>query len=149
MACARVPLDEQSVTEPGPLGKERTLPALVSHSAVLYTPNSPNMYTDWFNVIKDSAFCLLAPGEERGALFCALQASTRRWISRWGGGVSGTCQIHYRGPRVAACLAPWQVLVSGEGRLTYDHFTEMHFLYLFYISLQMLAEWKIQCTSSD
>ncbi|XP_026198077.1 activating signal cointegrator 1 complex subunit 2 [Anabas testudineus] len=28
MACARVPLDEQSVTEPGPLGKERTLPAL-------------------------------------------------------------------------------------------------------------------------
>lgn len=30
MACARVPLDEQQVTEPGPLGKERTLPALVS-----------------------------------------------------------------------------------------------------------------------
>uniref|UniRef100_A0A7N8WMC4 Activating signal cointegrator 1 complex subunit 2 n=1 Tax=Mastacembelus armatus TaxID=205130 RepID=A0A7N8WMC4_9TELE len=29
MACARVPLDEQQVTEPGPLGKERTLPALV------------------------------------------------------------------------------------------------------------------------
>ncbi|XP_040898149.1 activating signal cointegrator 1 complex subunit 2 [Toxotes jaculatrix] len=28
MACARVPLDEQQVTEPGPLGKERTLPAL-------------------------------------------------------------------------------------------------------------------------
>lgn len=31
MACARVPLDERQVTEPGPLGKERTLPALVSH----------------------------------------------------------------------------------------------------------------------
>lgn len=31
MACARVPLDEQQVTEPGPLGKEHTLPALVSH----------------------------------------------------------------------------------------------------------------------
>ncbi|KAM7415629.1 hypothetical protein PAMA_017926 [Pampus argenteus] len=28
MACARVPLDEQQVTEPDPLGKERTLPAL-------------------------------------------------------------------------------------------------------------------------
>ncbi|XP_043967134.1 activating signal cointegrator 1 complex subunit 2 [Gambusia affinis] len=28
MACARVPLDEQQVTELGPLGKERTLPAL-------------------------------------------------------------------------------------------------------------------------
>lgn len=30
MACALVPLDEQQVTEPGPLGKEVTLPALVS-----------------------------------------------------------------------------------------------------------------------
>nr|XP_046241896.1 activating signal cointegrator 1 complex subunit 2 [Scatophagus argus] len=28
MACAQVPLDEQQVTEPGPLGKEHTLPAL-------------------------------------------------------------------------------------------------------------------------
>lgn len=28
MASARVPLDEQQVTEPGPLGKDRTLPAL-------------------------------------------------------------------------------------------------------------------------
>ncbi|XP_041643228.1 activating signal cointegrator 1 complex subunit 2 [Cheilinus undulatus] len=28
MACARVPLDEQQVTEPSPLGKEHTLPAL-------------------------------------------------------------------------------------------------------------------------
>ncbi|XP_053727387.1 activating signal cointegrator 1 complex subunit 2 isoform X2 [Synchiropus splendidus] len=28
MACARVPLDEQQITEPDPLGKERTLPAL-------------------------------------------------------------------------------------------------------------------------
>uniref|UniRef100_A0A672F3C3 CUE domain-containing protein n=1 Tax=Salarias fasciatus TaxID=181472 RepID=A0A672F3C3_SALFA len=28
MACVRVPLDEQQVTEAGPLGKERTLPAL-------------------------------------------------------------------------------------------------------------------------
>ncbi|XP_072243417.1 activating signal cointegrator 1 complex subunit 2 [Leuresthes tenuis] len=28
MACARVPLDEQQVTEAGPLGKQRTLPAL-------------------------------------------------------------------------------------------------------------------------
>ncbi|XP_053180919.1 activating signal cointegrator 1 complex subunit 2 [Scomber japonicus] len=28
MACARVPLDEQQVTEPGLLGKDRTLPAL-------------------------------------------------------------------------------------------------------------------------
>uniref|UniRef100_A0A8P4FZT6 CUE domain-containing protein n=1 Tax=Dicentrarchus labrax TaxID=13489 RepID=A0A8P4FZT6_DICLA len=28
MACAQVPLDEQQVTEPGPLGKEQTLPAL-------------------------------------------------------------------------------------------------------------------------
>ncbi|XP_035514403.1 activating signal cointegrator 1 complex subunit 2 [Morone saxatilis] len=28
MACARVPLDEQQVTEPGPLGREHTLPAL-------------------------------------------------------------------------------------------------------------------------
>lgn len=35
MACARVPLDEQQVTEPGPLGKERTLPALVSDDTVL------------------------------------------------------------------------------------------------------------------
>lgn len=34
MACARVPLDEQQVTEPGPLGKERTLPALVSDDTV-------------------------------------------------------------------------------------------------------------------
>lgn len=30
MACALVPLDEQQVTEPGPLGREVTLPALVS-----------------------------------------------------------------------------------------------------------------------
>lgn len=30
MACAHVPLDEQQVTEPGPLGREVTLPALVS-----------------------------------------------------------------------------------------------------------------------
>ncbi len=31
MACAKVPLDEQHVTESfGPQGKERTLPALVS-----------------------------------------------------------------------------------------------------------------------
>lgn len=29
MACARVPLDEQQVTEPGPSGQEHTLPALV------------------------------------------------------------------------------------------------------------------------
>lgn len=32
MACALVPLDEQQVTEPGPLGREVTLPALVSLS---------------------------------------------------------------------------------------------------------------------
>lgn len=31
MACARVPLDEQQVTEPGLYGKERTLPALVRY----------------------------------------------------------------------------------------------------------------------
>lgn len=31
MACARVPLDEQQVTEPGPLGQEHTLPALVRY----------------------------------------------------------------------------------------------------------------------
>lgn len=37
MACARVPLDEQQVTEPGPLGKEHTVPALVSHIASFYT----------------------------------------------------------------------------------------------------------------
>lgn len=30
MACAGVPLDEQQVTEADVLGKERTLPALVS-----------------------------------------------------------------------------------------------------------------------
>lgn len=32
MACARVPLDEQQVTEPGPSGQEHTLPALVRES---------------------------------------------------------------------------------------------------------------------
>lgn len=37
MACARVPLDEQQVTEPGPLGKEHTLPALVGHITSFYT----------------------------------------------------------------------------------------------------------------
>lgn len=37
MACARVPLDEQQVTEPGPLGKEHTLPALVSHFTSFHT----------------------------------------------------------------------------------------------------------------
>lgn len=31
MACAHVPLDEQQVTEPGPLGREVTLPALHPH----------------------------------------------------------------------------------------------------------------------
>ena len=31
MACAIVPLDEQQVTEPSVVGKDRTLPALVSH----------------------------------------------------------------------------------------------------------------------
>ena len=37
MACAQVPLDEQQVTEKGPLGKEQTLPALVSHITSSYT----------------------------------------------------------------------------------------------------------------
>lgn len=36
MASARVPLDEQVVTEPGPVGKERTLPALVSGLVHIY-----------------------------------------------------------------------------------------------------------------
>lgn len=41
MACARVPLDEQQVTEPDPQGKEHMLPALVSvHIASLYTDNT-------------------------------------------------------------------------------------------------------------
>lgn len=31
MACVRVPLDEQQVTEPGPLGQDHTLPALVRY----------------------------------------------------------------------------------------------------------------------
>ncbi|XP_058492401.1 activating signal cointegrator 1 complex subunit 2 [Solea solea] len=43
MACARVPLDEQQVTEPGPFGKECTLPALhpdrkEDHCFVPYKP---------------------------------------------------------------------------------------------------------------
>lgn len=36
MACARVPLDEQQVTEPGPHGKEHTLPALVRYCATCF-----------------------------------------------------------------------------------------------------------------
>lgn len=36
MACAHVPLDEEQVTEPGPLGREVTLPALVSQCGHLY-----------------------------------------------------------------------------------------------------------------
>lgn len=36
MACALVPLDEQQVTEPGPLGKEHTLPALVSQHVTVF-----------------------------------------------------------------------------------------------------------------
>lgn len=36
MACAQVPLDEQQVTEPGPLGREVTLPALVSQRISSY-----------------------------------------------------------------------------------------------------------------
>lgn len=36
MACARVPLDEQQVTEPGPSGKEHTLPALVRASTTCF-----------------------------------------------------------------------------------------------------------------
>uniref|UniRef100_A0A147A728 Activating signal cointegrator 1 complex subunit 2 n=1 Tax=Fundulus heteroclitus TaxID=8078 RepID=A0A147A728_FUNHE len=47
MACARVPLDEQQVTEPGPSGKERTLPALhpdrkEERCFVPYTPPPEN-----------------------------------------------------------------------------------------------------------
>lgn len=36
MACARVPLDEQQVTEPGPYGKEHTLPALVRYCTTCF-----------------------------------------------------------------------------------------------------------------
>lgn len=36
MACARVPLDEQHVTEPGTYGKERTLPALVRYCTTCF-----------------------------------------------------------------------------------------------------------------
>lgn len=127
MACARVPLDEQQVTEPGPLGNERTLPALVSHSLLcmqifLYAPNNSlygsrnNLSHRRFIVIKHFDLCSTsAPWEEGGALLCALQVPTRRWISCWGGGVFRTCQIHHRGPGVAACTAPWPVLVSGKG----------------------------------
>lgn len=68
---------------------------------------------------KPCAICSTsAPDKEGGTLFCALQAPTRRRLSCWGGGVFGTCQIHHRGPGLAACTAPWQVLVSGEVLLT-------------------------------
>lgn len=40
MACARVPLDEQQVTEPGPYGKEHTLPALVRYCTTCFN-NEP------------------------------------------------------------------------------------------------------------
>lgn len=36
MACARVPLDEQQVTEAGPYGKEHTLPALVRYCTTCF-----------------------------------------------------------------------------------------------------------------
>lgn len=39
MACARVPLDEQQVTEPGPYGKEHTLPALVRYFTTCFNKN--------------------------------------------------------------------------------------------------------------
>lgn len=115
MACARVPLDEQQATEPGPLGKERTLPALVSRHWWFYA----NVHSDSCSPliltrIPTCAFCHpSAPRQDRGALFRALQAPSRRRLSSWRGGVFRTCQIHHRGPGVAACIASRQVLVSG------------------------------------
>uniref|UniRef100_A0A7N8XU79 Activating signal cointegrator 1 complex subunit 2 n=1 Tax=Mastacembelus armatus TaxID=205130 RepID=A0A7N8XU79_9TELE len=41
MACARVPLDEQQVTEPGPLGKERTLPHPERKEERYFVPYKP------------------------------------------------------------------------------------------------------------
>lgn len=69
--------------------------------------------------IPNCAFCPpSAPRQDRGALFRALQAPSRRRLSSWCGGVFRTCQIHHRGPGVAACIASRQVLVSGRVVLT-------------------------------
>lgn len=82
MACARVPLDEQQVTEPGPYGKEHTLPALVRYCATCFNKElfTLNKITP---VLLTKAFLLLiitpvlsaikiAPSQEGGPLFCAL-----------------------------------------------------------------------------
>lgn len=128
MACALVPLDEQQVTEPGPLGREVTLPALVSQlnsTYSLYWWNGDVQYM--YSTVKHQTWALYkptnistvswsAPTQEGRALLCALQGPTRRWLCCcWGGGVFGTCQIYHRGPGMAAVAAARQVLVSGEG----------------------------------
>lgn len=46
MACAHVPLDEQQVTESGPLGKEVTLPALVSQRTLHHIIFIIQMYNE-------------------------------------------------------------------------------------------------------
>lgn len=136
MACARVPLDEQQVTEPGPLGKEHTLPALVSQLCSCCYANISLVCTANNNTSLCSSSLLSAstsaPRQEGGAMFCALQASARGRLSCWGGGVFGICQVHFRGPGLAACTASWQVLVPGEGLSACLHLPEPQFhLFLF------------------
>lgn len=107
MACARVPLDEQQVTEPGPLGKERTLPALVSKPSsehyVQFAQSQPspqqqhNAHEDQFiGMHPESPHChsptvlfyvSTQTGKKRGVLClispCWRTAPLLRWRSSW------------------------------------------------------------------
>ncbi len=102
MACARVPLDELQVTEPGPLGKEHTLPALVSHITSFYTEIHSNS-SPWCSrnnltclsrrsVYQNQTMCFLfhistRPGRRSAALcltsHCLKTALRLRWRSFW------------------------------------------------------------------
>lgn len=97
MACAQVPLDEQQVTELGPLGKSHTLPALVSHCITsFYTAihSNRNLWYPWneltfyhkqnlcslFNIStqtgrRSAAFCLTSPHQKMALLL--------QWRSFW------------------------------------------------------------------
>lgn len=83
MACARVPLDEQQVTEPGPLGKEHTVPALVSHIASFYTAIHSNYHLTMCFLIHVST-----RSGRRSAVLCLTShrqkmALLLRWRSFW------------------------------------------------------------------
>lgn len=95
MACAQVPLDEQQVTEKGPLGKEQTLPALVSHITSSCTKEQSKNHLTHLSQVKlyqKENMCLLfhiSTRQGRRTVFLCLTnplqktALPLRWRSFW------------------------------------------------------------------